>query len=78
MGTAAAVIVCLVAATGGGSGVTAGTDKIDPPVLDAMRDGERVPVLILLRTQLLLGPEAFEAFIAANANRYASSPEQMA
>jgi subtilisin family serine protease len=44
-------------------------DKIDPPLLAALDGPEPIPVAILLRTQLLLGPDALGDFIAREAGR---------
>jgi subtilisin family serine protease len=43
--------------------------KVDEPVRVAMQSGEPVPVLVLCRTQLLLGPGALERFAAEHAGR---------
>ena len=47
----------------------AGPDKLDAPVREALAAGGRIPVLVLCRDQLLLGPGAFEAFAREHANR---------
>lgn len=44
-------------------------DKIDPPLLAQLDSAESVPVAILLRTQLLIGPEGLSGFIAENGHR---------
>jgi subtilisin family serine protease len=67
--TCRSAIVCLVVAIGGGSVIQSGAEKLDAPVRAAMRDGTPVPVLVLCRTQLLLGPGALAAFTSANARR---------
>jgi subtilisin family serine protease len=47
----------------------AGPDKLDAPVREALAAGGRIPVLVLCRDQLLLGPGAFEAFAREHADR---------
>jgi subtilisin family serine protease len=44
-------------------------EKVDEQVRDRMESGQAIPVLILCRTQLLLGPDALERFAALNADR---------
>ena len=44
-------------------------DKIDPPLLERLESSGSVPVAILLRTQLLIGPDGLSDFIAENGDR---------
>jgi subtilisin family serine protease len=68
--TMACLLACAAVAALGQDGARASLDeKIDEPVRAAMQGGDRVPVLVLCRTQLLLGPGAFEAFVAEHAGR---------
>jgi subtilisin family serine protease len=65
-----AVAIAWLLACAGAEGARGGLDaKIDAPVRAAMEAGGAVPVLVLCRTQLLLGPGALEAFAAEHAGR---------
>jgi subtilisin family serine protease len=63
-------VLALVAIPLSGSIARAGLDeKIDEQVRARMEPGQPLPVLVLCRSQLLLGPDALERFAALNAGR---------
>ena len=44
-------------------------EKIDGPLLDRLASGGSIPVAVLLKSQLLLGPDALEDFASQNGGR---------